>query len=179
MIIECARLLADALAHPTYGVNEQIHLLETYGDHESPRSIKKVLDITRHSQVVTMNLGTDWPLLVVPMPSTFDLEGEETTTKRDTGEAGIRLAVAYISEASRMETQVGAVESMYMLRAIAMCIKEWMDNANISDRQAHDITIRDCLRISMAPGVAELPEAPELVVSGAVMIDVEVRDLNP
>lgn len=179
MIVEVIRLLADALAHEGYGVNAKIQSLDIYSDHDRPRAIRRVLDITRNDEVMTGNLGIDWPLLIVPNAAEVVLEGEITTTKRDTGSGeGVRAWVAYMSEASRMETRAGMMEALYTLRAVQQTVGEWLDNANILDRQSHNVTVRDCLSMRVAPGVALL-ETSELVVGGAIQLDLECRDLNP
>lgn len=183
MIIEPSRQFRIGLEHPEYGVNAQLQDLELYDDHEKPRDVKRILDWTRDNEAVTGNPGTDLPAIIIPKPVQFEMEGEVTTSKRDTQSLGQRLAMALLVEAAAVDSSQAAVEAGYIITAAIKAIREWLSNDRALDRGGdsgvHGIQLRDAVSIFWSTEVVRLPEADNIAVAGGVFVDIIVRDISP
>lgn len=77
MIVESVKIVADALADGTIGVNAQLKRLERhlYADHEPPPEVATIVTVHDDDRAAEEKDPVDWPALVVSVGQPWDYEG--------------------------------------------------------------------------------------------------------
>lgn len=178
MFLEPLAMLRDALEHPEYGVNVKLPTVPKDPDVASPRAIVKILDPSRDLGAAAGNFGTETPALVIDATTPVTVEGEVTTSKRDTELSGLALAIGVVMDNRAMDTPEGIREAWLILRGVGMCLREWLSNARGADRVRNSIQIRDALRWDYYPVPFKF-EKLSVSVGCALVLTVNVRDIAP
>lgn len=178
MFVEVVRLIRQGLENQEYGVNLQLQEVPRFSGDDRPREIAGFLDPYTHHSLARGNLGTDRPLVIVAKPEPHVIRGEDPTVI-DTDTQGMRITIAYVTELSVVNTPEGLVEAAYTMRAMARAARSLFLNANSGDREANNIQVRDLLDIDVMPSNIPFEGIDDLVVAGAMILKVGVRDTEP
>ncbi len=175
-MVEVIRLVADALADPTTGVNAQIAAMDLRAGDTRPAPIAAIVDETRTGWVsrekLPRELLSTGPILSVLQVGDAVMDGERVAVFREIlVEVGIRLAApADLSED-------GTTQLLDTFRAVHRALREMLRDANADSlRRSNEVEILTTEAWRQSPLVAVLDDA---VVTGTLIVTFTVRDNAP
>jgi hypothetical protein len=172
MILETLRVVTDALAHESYGVNATLASLPLDGDDVRPEAPATIKDSTRDAIVARNRVNDELPSLTVLLDDgTVDMDGEVQTSYRD---ADINVVIQYLGK--NIDSDGGLADGFYMLRAVERTIRTLMLNENANDRTRNGIQLLQVNSIRHAPGFASANDA---LAAGELSVSFRVRDTAP
>lgn len=182
MRLEIVRMIADWLLDSTYGVNAYLPSVpRDVGDSAPPNiadwnSTLAVFDETRHLWVVQREPPPAVPALYVMCDSPVNMigqpypNGDVRTTNNP-----VAIAIRYLtSQSDRVQAHV---DGEYTLRGVLRSIAELMKNANEASRTRNSIQLIAAVDPTVYFPIEET--VGESTVSGAVLLNVEARDVSP
>lgn len=139
MIVECVRMLADALADPTYGVTAQLALMTSGGlldVGDVVPSLVEIQDETRDAQAASGRPVEDETAISV---SAF-LVGIDITDEQRTIMYGQHLVTLGIRvDAVNPDAELSIVSLGLTLRATIACVQWWFRDAPQAMRERHGV----------------------------------------
>jgi hypothetical protein len=175
METEVIRMVADALAHATIGVNAKLPgVPRDAGDPQPP--LVTIADATRARWVarraVVSGTRAVLPALAVSIYRPAEVDGEIETTDRD-GTFDVMVEHIVENADSELATQHGG----YVMRAV-LCTLDWFHkNENVDMRTRNGVVLSVCTRRFIQPVWAPWESGP--VVTTALIATYQVRDLTP
>ena len=171
MILETIRLVANALATGSYGVNTQLSSLTLDVGDTVPPSLVTVVDETRNDEVAVGRYPETYPCLVVTLDGSVELQGEVTSNYRD---AEVTVMVRYVQ--SNIETAQARTDCYYTLRAVQKCLKTFFSNLQAADRSKNNVQVIECLSFEHVPMFENINDT---MVTSGIRIKMFVRDITP
>ena len=171
MILESIRAVADALNSTSYGVNVQFDTMAFDGTDSAPPDIAVVADETRDNSVAVGRYPTTFPALVVTVDGDTVLDGEVVSDNRD---GDISIIIRYLTK--NADTAEGNSETLYTLRAVQKCLRDFNSNTNVGDRVRNNIQIIECLKIEHLQLFENISDAN---ITGGIRATFKVRDAQP
>ncbi len=176
MMVEVIRLVADALADASTGVNAQIATLPLRSGESAPTLIASIVDETRTGWVARGEFPRDslasGPVLAVYQAGDVSMDGERTATHRDVVlDIGVRLiAPAELSES-------GTTQLLDTLRAVQRALRVMLSDAQqIALRTENSVQIQVAEVWRQTPIVAVEDDA---IVTASLLATLNVRDQAP
>lgn len=169
MIFESIQLLADALNHPTYGVNAMIPSMSV-GTGSLPPVVNSIVDETRDAQVARGLLSSgSYPQLVVTMYENADIEPMVMTSFY---EGKVPILIRYLAEKTLNNT--GAHDALMTLRAVEWTLRHWMKPENNNDRTMNNIQV---ITIAKLSHVTTYLDEKDIVIMSGLLLTLNVRDV--
>jgi len=176
MILECIRMVADALGHSERGVNAELGGIARDYEDAMPPSIVRILDSTRDDEAVadlTEDVFIpDWPVLVVSSDTPALFDGEVRTWNRDSD--SVQVSIRYITDSA--DAAINSAHTLYTLRAILSSLREWLRNENAAYQTRNGVNIMYCSGLTWGE-VREV--TAHGIITGLVVADFAVRDTTP
>lgn len=172
MILECLRIISDALKHPSYGVNAHLATVPLDGNDPMPPLVTLVADETTNGAVARGYVPDTFPSVFVSMHGSARMMGEVMTFER-IGHIPIMVGVAL----SDSQSERGSANVYYTLRAVEQCIRDLMRNTNSAVRTRNDILVFG-IEGEIEHMQLTAPEKDGPVTAGLLMT-FEVHDTNP
>lgn len=175
MEIEVIRMVADALADATIGVNAKLPGVPRDGGDAVPPNVV-IADATRDNWVARRavalgDLNIVLPAIAVSIFRPAEVDGEIETTDRQ-GVFDVLLEYIVRKSNTKLATQHGA----YTMRTV-LCVLDWFNkNENAALRTRNNVALTVCTRRFIQPLWAEREDA---VVTAAIVATYQVRDLTP
>ena len=172
MILETLRAVTDWLGDATYGVNAKIAALNLDAGDSVPPDVQTIADETRNGQVARQQIPANKPALMISLYEDATLVPEVMQSTRD-GEVVvlIRLAVENI------ETDDGARDSFYIMRAVEQSLREFHRNDYAAtNRTRNGILIGPCVDMRQTT-VYEPTE--DGTVTSALLLRYQCRETTP
>lgn len=172
MILECVRVVAEALADSEFGVN--VHLPDVPRDagDPDPTPVKRVLDITNDDEVAHGRLPDDWPVLIVSPEGPTEMDGEVQHAHRDGEGAGVGIRYATGDE----DLAAAQRDALYTQRAIRRVLGDLMDTSRLPIRTRNGIVVRAVTRLLEEPLRDETSQG---VITAGTLVEFLVRDQKP
>jgi hypothetical protein len=171
MILETIRMVADALASSTYGVNVQLATLPVDGTDTIAPDIATIVDETRSDEVAVGRYPTALPCLIVTQNRSLTVQGDIASDNRD-GE--VTILIRYIT------TETGTAQAntwvLYTLRAIQRALRQFNTNAHAADRNRGYIQNIECLSMEVVEVFENIDDAH---ITGGLKATFKVRDTLP
>lgn len=171
MILETIRMVADALATGSYGVNTQLASIPV-GSDSTPPSILLIADETRNDEVAVGRYPEEYPCLVVTLDGNVELMGEVISDYRDAKQ--VTVMVRYVQ--SNIDTAQARTDTYYTLRAVQKCLRTFFSNLHAEDRSLNDIQVIECLSMTHVPMFENINDT---MVTSGIRITMFVRDTTP
>jgi hypothetical protein len=165
MIIEVLRSLADWLNDPTNGLVAMLGTIALESGDTAP-DVGTIADETRNALVAQERLPS-FPGVAVNLKRVAFLDGEVATITRD-GKVDVLVRVGR----SNQDTENAARDTSYILRAAVKSLRLFFGDS----RERNDIQIYSCNEFSMTSLWAPMDDA---IVTGAVAMQVQIRDVSP
>lgn len=175
MVLETVRILAAALASPTYGVSVQLDAMDTaslIAPGERPPAPGTIANVFDHDHRLRFHDFATSAIQVAVGSSDGDLEDGPSQQVRD---ETIPVVVRYVAKDA--STPAGLRAASYTLRAALRSIVHLTDKASAVDRALQGIHLTAIPSTSLALSELQESQAPQLV--GEIRLDAQVRDLNP
>lgn len=173
MIIETIRVVKDALADGTIGINAQLTTLDLDAGDSTPTDIATVTDETVNFEAALNRPSEPTPSVNVALNADVDLDGEVMTTFRD-GEVELAIRVAVIED----QVHNGVRDIYYYIRAIEKCLRDLASNANAAVRLRNNVQVREILDMTHRPIFREIEDSGT-TLTGQLVITWLVRDISP
>jgi hypothetical protein len=171
MLLETIRMVADALANNTIGVNAQLATLTVDAGDALPASIVTVADETRNGQVAVGRYPTTLPCLTVTLNGQVELDGEVVSSYRD---AEVSILIRFVTQDA--DTAQGNTNAYYTLRAVVKALREFNRNTNESLRSRNGIHVLECKSLTHVQLFENIDDA---YVTGGIEVTFHVRDTTP
>lgn len=171
MLLEVIRMVADALADNTIGVNAQLVTLTVDAGDTIPTSITTIADETRNGHVAVGRYPTTLPCLTVTLNGQVNLDGEVISDYRD---AEVSIMIRYVSQ--DVDTPQGNSNAYYTLRAVVRALREFNRNTNESLRSRNGIHVLECKSLTHVQLFENIDDA---YVTGGIEVTFHVRDTTP
>lgn len=170
MIIETLRIVADALANQTYGVNAQLPLVPLDGSDPVPSNVVTIEDETRNFDVALNKAPTDdYPQLLVALNNEVEMQGQVVSSVR---ESTVEVIIQYV--ALGVQTDTAIRDGYYTMRAVTKCITDLFDNANESARTRNGVHAQELMSMRHGNSVTYEQDAK---VSISLILTILVRDV--
>lgn len=171
MIVETIRMVADALATGSYGVNTQLASLPLDTGDTVPANVVTIADETRDDEVAVGRFPSSLPALVVTLDGNPTLQGDVVSGIRD---GTISVVIRYLT--TDVESSKSVTDTYNTLRAVARTMKTFNSNAQSAARSRNDVQIIECLGIEVTQTFKQIDDANN---TGAVRVQFRVRDVAP
>ncbi len=173
MILEPIRMVTDWLADEDNGVNTHLLTIDVDADDQAPTPVRLVADETRDDWVARKDTPVTHPALVITMDAPFTMARKVATGQYREAD-DVVVAIRYIR--SDHETAAAIRDTLYTLRAVVSSIEVLMGNDNLPARTRNQVCITDLTSISQ---LLVFEAVGNSAVTGAVLLSLEVRDLDP
>jgi hypothetical protein len=171
MLIETLRMVADALATGSIGVNAQLASLPRDSTDEAPPAVIGVFDSTRSAQVATGRYPNVFPSLVVTLDGNVPLDGEVMSNIR---QAAVTVLIRYITK--DIASEQGNQATYYTLRAVQKALRDFLSNTHSDMRSRNDIHITVCDSMEHVELFQPIDDAS---CTGGIRATFKVRDIQP
>jgi len=123
MIVESVKIVADALADATIGVNAQIPTVPRFAGHDQPPNVKNVLTIFDDERTASEEDPADWPALIVTVGTPWSLDGFPLTDNLQGRGGGV--SVLYYTR--KPDYEVALRDGYYTIRAALWTLVDLFD----------------------------------------------------
>lgn len=172
MRTELTRIVADAMANGTYGVNAQLPNVPKDAGDPVPPDVVEVVDDTRHDLRQRQRAASAWPVLAVYQPEAGEVDGEVSQSQRRSDSFPVLV------EYQALEAHTAAVgrDASYTLRAILRTLDRLQADETARTRNQVQLEVITVMRAG-PPDVIQEVRQPQ--VAAAVLLDCQLRDFAP
>lgn len=172
MILETVRIMTDALADGSYGVNVKLAAIPIdVGDDAAP-PVAVIGDITRDRWAAELMDPPKIPALLVAPAGPGFLKGEVLAGPIRLAET-IPIDVIYIGR--DVDSQDALAHMMLTFRAVLQTLRDLMGNDQADDRVRNNVCVVSAKDVTW--GLAEMP-LESAGATGALTVSFEVRDTD-
>lgn len=173
VLLETIRMVTAALNNPTYGVNAQLPTLNLDSGDTTPADIPLITDETVNGEAARGRVPKETrPVIAVMLAEDVDVPPEEANTGIVDSEVKVDIRIA----TSDVETQRGATDQYYYMKAVERCMREFLNNTNAADRSRNGVLLESCT--IMGSLRLHLPIDDE-DIHGGIRVTLQVRDTQP
>lgn len=172
MLLECNRILADWLAHGTFGVNAKIPGVPRDGADTVPPNVT-VVDETRNDSVAMGRLPSTLPCVAV---SVQEIEHSDPVQPHVTNEVAAKVTVLIRYGQRIVDEDKGLTDASYTLRAVLRSLRELHTNEQAAARARGSVHLISCDDLRQVPLTQEVDDA---WVTGAIRATYTMYDIAP
>lgn len=173
MILESMRAVTDWLNRDDYGVNHFLASIPVDEGDQPPSRVAVIYDETRDDLAARAEEPLVFPAIYVTMDLPFEMDGPIPTGQFREA-ASMTMAIRYLRK--DWSTANAVRDTLYTLRAVVKSITELAKPAHADSRTRNYVGITAVNRVSQMLTAETVGES---VMTGAVVLDLAVRDLAP